>query len=72
LICIGGIHGNEPAGVQALEQVFKMIDAEPTKNPEFKFFGTLVGLRGNVAALKKKQRYINKDLNRQWTYPKIH
>ncbi len=71
LICIGGIHGNEPAGVQALEQVFKMIDAEPEKNPEFKFFGTLIGLRGNVAALKKKQRYLSKDLNRQWTKDNI-
>lgn len=71
LLCIGGIHGNEPAGVQALEQAFKMIDEEPKKNPEFKFFGTLVGLRGNIAALQEKRRFINKDLNRQWTVDNI-
>jgi len=67
LICIGGIHGNEPAGIQALERVFQLIDEEPEKNPQFEFFGTLVGLRGNIAALNKKERYITKDLNRQWT-----
>ena len=66
LICIGGIHGNELAGVQALKRIFELINEEPSKNHEFAFYGTLVGLRGNITALNKKQRYITKDLNRQW------
>lgn len=66
LICIGGIHGNEPAGVLALERVFKLLEAEPSKNPEFQFKGQLVGLRGNLKALSIKKRFLVKDLNRQW------
>ncbi len=66
LICIGGIHGNEPAGVLALERVFKLLEAEPSRNPEFQFKGQLVGLRGNLKALSVKKRFLVKDLNRQW------
>lgn len=71
LIVLGGMHGNEPAGVRAVELVFKMIEVEPITNPEFKFKGRMVGLRGNVRALEQKQRYINRDLNRQWTNENI-
>ena len=67
LICFGGMHGNEPAGVQALEMMFKMLELEPLQNPEFKFRGRLLGLRGNLRAMKAGKRFIVKDLNRQWT-----
>ena len=67
LIVFGGMHGNEPAGVRALELVFKMIEVEPITNPEFRFRGKIVGLRGNVRALARQERFINRDLNRQWT-----
>jgi succinylglutamate desuccinylase len=67
LICFGGIHGNEPAGVKALDLMFKMLEVEPITNPEFIFKGRIVGLRGNLRALKQGKRYIHKDLNRQWT-----
>ena len=67
LICFGGMHGNENAGIQALDLIFKMLEVEPITNPEFCFKGRILGLRGNLAALRKKQRFIKKDLNRQWT-----
>ncbi len=66
-ICFGGMHGNEPAGVRALEIMFKMLEVEPLSNPDFSFKGRLLGLRGNLRALEAKKRYIVKDLNRQWT-----
>lgn len=71
LIVLGGIHGNEPAGVRALESMFKMLSAEPETNPDFHFYGRLLGLRGNVRAMKAGKRFIVKDLNRQWTLENI-
>ena len=67
LIVLGAMHGNEPAGVKALDLMFKMLEVEPITNPDFKFRGKLVGLIGNVRAKKQNVRFINKDLNRQWT-----
>lgn len=67
LICIGGMHGNEPAGIQALELMLKMLEIEPVTNPDFNFSGRIVGLRGNMQALRLGQRYIQGDLNRKWT-----
>ncbi len=66
LIVFGGMHGNEPAGVKALEMMFKMLEVEPVTNPDFVFKGTLLGIIGNLAAYKKGKRYINRDLNRLW------
>jgi len=71
LIVFGAMHGNEPAGVKALEMMFKMLEVEPVTNPEFQFCGKLVGLIGNVRAREKGLRYINRDLNRQWTQENI-
>ena len=67
LIVFGAMHGNEPAGVQALDLMFKMLEVEPITNPDFQFCGKLVGLVGNVRARAQGVRYINRDLNRQWT-----
>jgi len=66
LICFGSIHGNEPAGTQALERVFQMLAEEPIKNPSFQFAGRMIGLRGNLRAIQQGKRYLEKDLNRQW------
>lgn len=71
LIVLGGIHGNEPAGIEALKLIFKMLEVEPIANPDFQFFGRLVGLRGNIQALERHQRYLNEDLNRMFTPEKI-
>lgn len=70
-ICIGGMHGNEPAGVKALDIMFKMLEVEPITNPDFRFRGRFVGLRGNLRAIAANKRYIKKDLNRQWTQANI-
>ncbi len=61
LICVGGIHGNKPAGVVALRRV---IDTLQSASSEFR--GEFVGLAGNLEALALRRRYITKDLNRQW------
>ncbi len=67
LICFAGMHGNEPAGIEALEILFKLLELEPESNPDFRFWGRIVGLRGNLRALQEGVRFIEKDLNRQWT-----
>ncbi|UBZ06618.1 succinylglutamate desuccinylase/aspartoacylase family protein [Salegentibacter mishustinae] len=66
LFVTAGIHGNEPSGVKALEEVFKQL--EKTK-PEIE--GTLVGVSGNHKALNQNKRYIDEDLNRVWTEENI-
>ncbi|MFO1050831.1 MAG: succinylglutamate desuccinylase/aspartoacylase family protein [Planctomycetota bacterium] len=60
-IAQGGIHGNEPAGVTALLRVFDEIARR-----ELRIHGRIVACRGNLNALARKQRYVDRDLNRQW------
>jgi succinylglutamate desuccinylase len=67
LIVFAQMHGNEPAGFLALQELFKAIDEEYIKNPNFDFKGTIVGLRGNVRAAAQGKRFLDKDLNRSWT-----
>lgn len=71
VIAIGGIHGNEPAGVQALAQLFELLDEEPQINPGFVFRGELLALRGNVGALARGLRFQDQDLNRIWQDDRI-
>jgi len=61
VVCIGGIHGNEPAGVAALENVLAYLQSD-----KIEMEGELIAITGNMAALKAKKRYINFDLNRLW------
>ncbi len=63
---IGGIHGNEPAGVMALERVFWTLEE---MKPAFQ--GNMIGVRGNVPALRQQKRYIDRDLNRLWAAQEI-
>lgn len=65
------MHGNEPAGVHALRLLFDMLQKEPTRNPNFKFKGRLVGLIGNIQAFERRTRFIKKDLNRLLTVENI-
>jgi succinylglutamate desuccinylase len=62
LIILGGIHGNEPAGVLAAERVLLHIQERSAD-----LRGEVVLLRGNTRALEQKVRYLDADLNRQWT-----
>ena len=66
ILMIGGIHGNEQAGVKALEYLIKMLEVEHITNETFRFDGRLIALRGNLQALREKQRYLNRDLNRMF------
>lgn len=61
VVFFGGIHGNEPAGVIALQQVFATI-----KETGLRIIGELYGLAGNLGALRNRTRYQNEDLNRIW------
>lgn len=66
LIIFAQIHGNEPAGLMAVQELFEAIDAEYKKNPSFEFCGRIVALKGNLKAAKLGVRFIDKDLNRSW------
>ncbi|MDG1875458.1 MAG: succinylglutamate desuccinylase/aspartoacylase family protein [Mariniblastus sp.] len=62
LMFFGAVHGNEPSGVVALQEVFA--ELESNKVP---LAGKLMGVAGNLSALAENRRYIAKDLNRIWT-----
>lgn len=61
VVFIGGIHGNEPSGVIALQQVFQQLADNQTA-----IRGRVLGLAGNIPALAKQERFLSKDLNRIW------
>ena len=71
IICLAGMHGNEPAGIEALKIIFQLLEKEPVSNPDFYYTGKIVGLLGNLRAFKEKKRHAVKDLNRQWTSKNI-
>lgn len=62
LLVVGGVHGNEPAGVRAIRAVFAEIERR-----KLAVRGRLVGLVGNARALAQGKRYLASDLNRLWT-----
>lgn len=62
LVLVGGIHGNEPAGVTAISEVLGYLQAHKAT-----LRGRVVGVVGNPQALGQNVRYIRYDLNRCWT-----
>lgn len=66
VIGIGGMHGNEPAGVLALQQALQAL-----RSANVPFRGTLVGFAGNRAALARGCRYLDEDFNRVWSRERI-
>lgn len=66
LIAIGGIHGNEPAGIEGALRVVGRLNKE-----DVDLHGEIVVLRGNMSALMMKSRYRERDLNRVWTEKQI-
>lgn len=72
MIVFAQIHGNEPAGYKAVKELFKAIDEEYVKNPNFEFCGRIIALQGNVKAARAKVRYIKKDLNRSWLPKEVY
>lgn len=65
-ICLAGIHGNEHAGLHAFQEVLAYL-----QNNTPNFLGELIGIGGNLPAIAQKKRFIEKDLNRQWTDEQI-
>jgi succinylglutamate desuccinylase len=66
LICAAGIHGNEPAGVEALKRVLETLQAHSQT-----FSGKMVALLGNTEAFSQGRRYVERDLNRVWEKDRI-
>lgn len=65
VVAFGGMHGNEPSGVEALQNVIEDLES---KSHLFK--GRFLALRGNINALEQKVRYVDEDMNRIW-FPSI-
>ena len=66
LLCVGGLHGNEPAGVSALRQVIDEVRAR-----QGVLRGDFVAVVGNVAATEAGRRFLSYDLNRAWTPDRV-
>lgn len=64
VMLMGGLHGNEEEGILATERVFEQLQDYPVN-------GEIIGIRGNLAALNQKRRFISYDLNRCWTEANI-
>ncbi len=62
LIVIGGLHGNEPAGVLGLVRLLE----DFTERSLALRRGRLVALVGNRRALRHNRRFLRHDLNRHW------
>ena len=61
LILVGGLHGNEPEGAQAVQEVLETLERE--QRP---IAGSVLGLVGNRRALAGGVRYLKRDMNRSW------
>lgn len=66
LVCIGSMHGNEPAGTLGLERV-----AAELRRRNSPVRGEFVALVGNRAALEQRVRFVDEDLNRAWSAARI-
>ena len=62
VVGIGGLHGNEPAGVVALETVLQELGRAELGLLR----GRFVALAGNCPALEVGVRFLDQDLNRIW------
>ncbi len=61
LVATGAIHGNEPSGARAIVRFFADLERHaPTIR------GRVLGLSGNLAALNRGERFLDRDLNRAW------
>lgn len=61
VVFIGGIHGNEPSGVIAIQRLFDFLKQDKTP-----IRGRVLGIVGNMAALACSKRALAEDLNRIW------
>ena len=66
LIAVGSLHGNEAAGIRALQRV-----ADKLQELTDQLRGQVVFLAGNTRAVIDGARFIDSDLNRYWTTENI-
>jgi len=64
IVFFSGIHGNETAGVFALQEAMNEINKKDVN-------GSIYCISGNLKALELHQRYVDKDLNRVWIEPNL-
>jgi succinylglutamate desuccinylase len=62
LVAVGGLHGNETAGILALQRVLASLWSRKAH-----LSGEFIALRGNRRALAQGRRFVDWDLNRGWT-----
>jgi len=62
VLALGGMHGNEPAGVEAARRVLARLE-----QGDVEYRGRFYALAGNLTALAGGRRYVTRDLNRAWT-----
>ncbi|MDX1641217.1 MAG: succinylglutamate desuccinylase/aspartoacylase family protein [Balneolaceae bacterium] len=61
LVLFVGIHGNEPAGIHAVDQIANRLSGEDTE-----INGSVYAITGNIEAVKMGVRFLDTDLNRLW------
>lgn len=66
IILLASIHGNEPSGILAMKSIFKTLEQN---NSQIR--GKIIGILGNIQAIREKERFLDYDLNRCWTEEKI-
>lgn len=65
VVVLAGMHGNEPAGVEAAANIIDMLHEVDTP-----ISGHLTAVQANIRALEENVRYIDEDMNRLW-FPSI-
>ncbi|MEO7174362.1 MAG: succinylglutamate desuccinylase/aspartoacylase family protein, partial [Saprospiraceae bacterium] len=70
-VCIGGMHGNELAGVRAIEIFIRVLEKAMIEIPNFTLNGSIAGFCGNLQGLRSGSRYIWQDMNRLWEADRI-
>lgn len=66
VLCVAGIHGNEPSGVRAVRRVVaRLTELRPA------FRGRFLAISGNLPALEAGRRFIDRDLNRGWNVRRV-
>ncbi len=61
LVIFAGIHGNEPAGIRAVNKI-----ADSIEENKQELTGSVYAITGNIQALNLGIRYVDFDLNRLW------
>ena len=65
LLIFGGIHGNEPCGIYAINRFMREIDAGMWSLKQ----GSITFAYGNLAAIKNNTRYVDYNMNRMFGLP---